>query len=93
MGLVMTETAAPTPAAAPAAAPVAAEAPAQKAAAPRARNSEVRGQVRMHAIKSGYDVAALLAATIATGPEGVKAELHRLAKEVAAEIEAYTFAE
>jgi hypothetical protein len=92
MALILTETAAPTPAAAPAAAPVAAEAPTQKAA-PRARNAEVRGQVRMHAIKSGYDVAALLAATIATGPEGVKAELHRLAKEVAAEIEAYTFAE
>lgn len=92
MALVM-DSAEPTQAAAPAAAPVAAETPTQKAATPRARNTEVRGQVRMHAIKSGYDVAALLAATIATGPEGVKAELHRLAKEVAAEIEAYTFAE
>lgn len=60
------------------------------ASAPR---PEVKGQVAMHAIITGYEVASHLAATLAASPEKVKDTLHTLAAEVAAKIEAYTFHE
>lgn len=66
-----------------------------KAAAPTsARSAEekrVRGQVRMHAIIAGYKVGGALAATLGTSPDSVRAELHKLAAEVADKIEAYSF--
>lgn len=51
----------------------------------------VHGQVRMHGIIAGYKVAAQLAPTLANTASGIKDELHKLAAEVAAKIEEYSF--
>lgn len=73
-----------------------------KAAAPKAAVSKreytpdearVRGQVRMHGIIAGYKVASALAPTLANTSASIKDELHKLAVEVAAKIEAYSFLE
>lgn len=77
----------PAPGATPAAEPKKLEAK-PAASAPR---PEVKGQVAMHAIITGYEVASHLAATLAASPEKVKETLHTLAAEVAAKVEAYTF--
>lgn len=79
-----------TPAAAPAAEPRKIEAKPAATAAPR---PEVKGQVAMHAIITGYEVASHLAPVIAAGPDKTKETLHALAAEVAARIESYTFRE
>jgi hypothetical protein len=63
-----------------------------EAAKPAAR-PEVKGQVAMHAIITGYEVASHLAPVIAAGVDKTKETLHALAAEVAAKIEAYTFRE
>jgi hypothetical protein len=71
--------------------------PATPAAEPRkieaAPRPEVKGQVAMHAIITGYEVASHLAPVIAAGVDKTKETLHALAAEVAAKIEAYTFRE
>lgn len=51
-----------------------------------------RGKVRMHAIIGAYRAAALLAPTLANTRESIVEELHRLAIEIAAKVEAYSFA-
>lgn len=58
-----------------------------------ADESKVRGQVRMHAVIAGYKVASSLAPTLANTSASIKDELHKLAVEVAAKIEAYSFME
>lgn len=55
--------------------------------------ARVRGQVRMHAVIAGYKVASSLAPTLANTSASIKDELHKLAVEVAAKIEAYSFLE
>lgn len=54
-------------------------------------DKKVRGQVRMHGIITGYKVAAQLAPTLANTAAGIKDELHKLALEVAAKVESYSF--
>lgn len=56
-----------------------------------ADEKRVRGQVRMHALMCGYKVAASLAPTLANTASGIKDELHKLALEVAAKVEEYSF--
>lgn len=75
--------------------PVATTAP---TAAPKAisapvdgKKKEVRGQVAMHAIMTGYEVASRMAAILAASPDKVEERLHKLAVDVAQQIEAYTF--
>lgn len=87
-----------TPAAAPAAAAPAAPAatttpraiPSEGVAA-NPKTKEVKGQVAMHAIITGYNVASRMAATLAASPDKVEEKLHALAASVAAKVEAYTF--
>lgn len=55
--------------------------------------ARVRGQVRMHAIIGAYKVASALAPTLANTSASIKDELKKLAHEVAADIEAYSFLE
>lgn len=52
---------------------------------------KVHGQVKMHGLICGYKVAAQLAPTLANTASGIKDELHKLAAEVAAKIEEYSF--
>lgn len=54
-------------------------------------DKKVHGQVRMHGIIAGYKVASAIAPTLANTSASIKDELHKLAAEVAAKIEAYSF--
>jgi len=60
---------------------------------PSHRDPQVKGQVAMHAIITGYKVGANLAAALGSTPDKIREELHKLAAEVAKKVEEYTYHE